>query len=214
MSSILLVDDHAVVRNGLKQMLIEHLGSVVLGEANDAIEAMQQVRKQDWGLVVLDIRLPGRSAVDVLKQIKSEKPHLPVLILSSYPESQYAVRLIQAGAAGYISKDSEETEIIKAVKTAAAGGRYINEIVGGLLANTMSRSFSNADDLSLYESLSDREYQIFLELASGKRAKDIAEKLQVSAKTVATHRSRLMQKMGFSTNAELILYANKSGLLL
>ena len=195
-------------------MLIEHLGSVVLGEANDAIEAMQQVRKQDWGLVVLDIRLPGRSGVDVLKQIKSEKPHLPVLILSSYPESQYAVRLIQAGAAGYISKDSEETEIIKAVKTAAAGGRYINEIVGGLLANTMSRSFSNADDLSLYESLSDREYQIFLELASGKRAKDIAEKLQVSAKTVATHRSRLMQKMGFSTNAELILYANKSGLLL
>ncbi|MDB9969179.1 response regulator transcription factor [Porticoccaceae bacterium] len=214
MSSILLVDDHAVVRNGLKQMLIEHLGSVVLGEANDAIEAMQQVRKQDWGLVVLDIRLPGRSGVDVLKQIKSEKPHLPVLILSSYPESQYAVRLIQAGAAGYISKDSEETEIIKAVKTAAAGGRYINEIVGGLLANTMSRSFSNADDFSLYESLSDREYQIFLELASGKRAKDIAEKLQVSAKTVATHRSRLMQKMGFSTNAELILYANKSGLLL
>ena len=214
MSSILLVDDHAVVRNGLKQMLIEHLGSVVLGEANDAIEAMQQVRKQDWDLGVLDIRLPGRSGVDVLKQIKSEKPHLPVLILSSYPESQYAVRLIQAGAAGYISKDSEETEIIKAVKTAAAGGRYINEIVGGLLANTMSRSFSNADDLSLYESLSDREYQIFLELASGKRAKDIAEKLQVSAKTVATHRSRLMQKMGFSTNAELILYANKSGLLL
>ena len=214
MSSILLVDDHAVVRNGLKQMLIEHLGSVVLGEANDAIEAMQQVRKQDWGLVVLDIRLPGRSGVDVLKQIKSEKPHLPVLILSSYPESQYAVRLIQAGAAGYISKDSEETEIIKAVKTAAAGGSYINDIVGGLLANTMSRSFSNADDLSLYESLSDREYQIFLELASGKRAKDIAEKLQVSAKTVATHRSRLMQKMGFSTNAELILYANKSGLLL
>ena len=214
MTSILLIDDHAVVRNGLKQMLIEHLGSVVVGEANDAIEAMQQVRKQDWGLVVLDIRLPGRSGVDVLKQIKSEKPHLPVLILSSYPESQYAVRLIQAGAAGYISKDSEETEIIKAVKTAAAGGRYINEIVGGLLANTMSRSFSNADDLSLYESLSDREYQIFLELASGKRAKDIAEKLQVSAKTVATHRSRLMQKMGFSTNAELILYANKSGLLL
>ena len=214
MSSILLVEDHAVVRNGLKQMLIENLDLVVLAEANDAIEAMQQVRKQDWDLVVLDIRLPGRSGVDVLKQIKSEKPHLPVLILSSYPESQYAVRLIQAGAAGYISKDAEETEIIKAVKTAAAGGRYINEIVGGLLANTMSRSFSNADDLSLYESLSDREYQIFLELASGKRAKDIAEKLQVSAKTVATHRSRLMQKMGFSTNAELILYANNSGLLL
>mgnify|MGYP002632637490 FL=1 len=214
MSSILLVDDHAVVRNGLKQMLIENLGSLVLGEANDAIEAMEQVRKQDWGLVLLDIRLPGRSGVDVLKQIKSEKPHLPVLILSSYPESQYAVRLIQAGAAGYISKDAEEKEIIKAVKSATAGGRYINEIVGGLLANSMSRSFSDADDLSLYESLSDREYQIFLELASGKRAKDIAEKLQVSAKTVATHRSRLMLKMGFSNNAELTLYANKLGLLL
>ena len=214
MSSILLVEDHAVVRNGLKQMLIENLGSLVLGEANDAIEAMEQVRKQDWGLVLLDIRLPGRSGVDVLKQIKSEKPHLPVLILSSYPESQYAVRLIQAGAAGYISKDAEEKEIIKAVKSATAGGRYINEIVGGLLANSMSRSFSDADDLSLYESLSDREYQIFLELASGKRAKDIAEKLQVSAKTVATHRSRLMLKMGFSNNAELTLYANKLGLLL
>lgn len=214
MSSILLVDDHAVVRNGLKQMLMEHLGSVIFGEANDAIDAMRQVRHQDWGLVVLDIRLPRRSGVDVLKQIKSEKPHLPVLILSSYPESQYAVRLIQAGAAGYISKDAEESEIIKAVKTAAAGGRYINEIVGGLLANSMSRSFSSEDDFSLYESLSDREYQIFLELASGKRAKDIAEKLQVSAKTIATHRSRLMLKMGFSNNAELTLYANKSGLLL
>jgi len=214
MSSILLVDDHAVVRNGLKQMLMEHLGSVIFGEANDAIDAMRQVRHQDWGLVVLDIRLPGRSGVDVLKQIKSEKPHLPVLILSSYPESQYAVRLIQAGAAGYISKDAEEAEIIKAVKTAAAGGRYINEIVGGLLANSMSRSFSSEDDFSLYESLSDREYQIFLELASGKRAKDIAGKLQVSAKTIATHRSRLMLKMGFSNNAELTLYANKSGLLL
>ncbi len=214
MSSILLVDDHAVVRNGLKQMLMEHLGSVIFGEANDAIDAMRQVRHQDWGLVALDIRLPGRSGVDVLKQIKSEKPHLPVLILSSYPESQYAVRLIQAGAAGYISKDAEESEIIKAVKTAAAGGRYINEIVGGLLANSMSRSFSSEDDFSLYESLSDREYQIFLELASGKRAKDIAEKLQVSAKTVATHRSRLMLKMGFSNNAELTLYANKLGLLL
>jgi two-component system invasion response regulator UvrY len=214
MSSILLVDDHAVVRNGLKQMLMEHLGSVIFGEANDAIDAMRQVRHQDWGLVVLDIRLPGRSGVDVLKQIKSEKHHLPVLILSSYPESQYAVRLIQAGAAGYISKDAEESEIIKAVKTAAAGGRYINEIVGGLLANSMSRSFSSEDDFSLYESLSDREYQIFLELASGKRAKDIAEKLQVSAKTVATHRSRLMLKMGFSNNAELTLYANKLGLLL
>jgi two-component system invasion response regulator UvrY len=214
MSSILLVDDHAVVRNGLKQMLMEHLGSVIFGEANDAIDAMRQVRHQDWGLVVLDIRLPGRSGVDVLKQIKSEKHHLPVLILSSYPESQYAVRLIQAGAAGYISKDAEESEIIKAVKTAAAGGRYINEIVGGLLANSMSRSFSSEDDFSLYESLSDREYQIFLELASGKRAKDIAEKLQVSAKTVATHRSRLMLKMGFSNSAELTLYANKLGLLL
>jgi len=214
MSSILLVDDHAVVRNGLKQMHMEHLGSVIFGEANDAIDAMRQVRHQDWGLVVLDIRLPGRSGVDVLKQIKSEKPHLPVLILSSYPESQYAVRLIQAGAAGYISKDAEESEIIKAVKTAAAGGRYINEIVGGLLANSMSRSFSSEDDFSLYESLSDREYQIFLELASGKRAKDIAGKLQVSAKTIATHRSRLMLKMGFSNNAELTLYANKSGLLL
>ena len=187
---------------------------MVFGEANDAIEAMRQVRNQDWSLVILDIRLPGRSGVDALKQIKSEKPQLPVLILSSYPESQYAVRLIQLGAAGYISKDAEESEIVKAVKTAAAGGRYINAVVGGLLANSISRNFSNEDDSTLYESLSNREYQIFLELASGKRAKDIAEKLQVSAKTVATHRSRLMLKMGFSNNAELTLYANKSGLLL
>ena len=214
MSSILLVDDHAVVRNGLKQMLIEHLGLVVFGEANDAIEAIRQVRSEDWSLVILDIRLPSRSGVEVLKQIKSEKPLLPVLILSIYPESQYAVRLIQLGAAGYVSKDAEEAEIVKAVKTAAAGGRYINAVVGGLLANSISRNFSNEDDSTLYESLSNREYQIFLELASGKRAKDIAEKLHVSAKTVATHRSRLMQKMGFSNNAELTLYANKLGLLL
>lgn len=207
---ILLVDDHAVVRSGMKQMLADNLGDVEIGEAADAGEAIEAVRNADWDIVFLDIRLPGRSGVEVLHHVKATNPGLPVLILSTYPESQYAVRLIRAGAAGYLNKDAEEEEICRAVKLALAGRKYISTEVGELLAGQFGK---NADaDAPPHELLSDREYQVFLELAFGSRPVDIADKYKISAKTVATHRSRILEKMGLSNNAELTLYAYRHNL--
>lgn len=208
---ILLVDDHAVVRSGMKQILAEVCGPVDVGEAGDAREALDAVKEQHWDLVFLDIRLPGRSGVEVLKQIRQIAPRLPVLILSTYPESQYAVRLIRAGAAGYLSKDADEEEISTAVKQAVAGRKYISPIVGELLASQFDHAGSESGD-PVHEQLSDREYQIFLDLAAGARPVDIADRYKISAKTVATHRSRILQKMGLSNNAELTLYAYKHDL--
>lgn len=208
---ILLVDDHAVVRSGIRQILQDTCAPEEIGEAADAGEALRAIYESDWDLVFLDIRLPGRSGIEVLRQIKANKPGLPVLILSTYPESQYAVRLIRAGAAGYLTKDAEEEEICKAVGQAVTGRKYISPVVGELLA----RQFDHANrdgDKPPHELLSDREYQIFIELASGARPVDIAEKYKISAKTVATHRTRILQKMELSNNAELTLYAYQHNL--
>ena len=211
MLRILLVDDHAVVRSGMRQILHDVCGSVEIGEAATGAEALSAVQTSEWELVFLDIRLPDRSGVDVLRQIKSLKPSLPVLILSTYGESQYAVRLIRAGAAGYLTKDAEEEEIGTAVRQAVAGRKYISPEVGELLATQFD--VANRDSSTpAHESLSNREYQIFLELAAGVRPVDIAKKFNVSAKTVATHRSRILQKMGLSNNAELTLYAYRHNL--
>lgn len=207
---ILLVDDHAVVRSGMRQMLVDNFGEVQIGEAADAREAIEAVRSEDWDVIFLDIRLPGRSGVDVLHQVKATNPGLPVLILSTYPESQYAVRLIRAGAAGYLSKDADEEEICRAVRQAVAGRKYISAEVGELLAGQFDRMGDG--DAPPHELLSDREYQVFLELASGSRPVDIAVKYKISAKTVATHRSRILEKMGLSNNAELTLYAYRHNL--
>lgn len=207
---ILLVDDHAVVRSGMRQMLVDNFGEVQIGEAADAREAIEAVRSEDWDVIFLDIRLPGRSGVDVLHQVKATNPGLPVLILSTYPESQYAVRLIRAGAAGYLSKDADEEEICRAVRQAVAGRKYISAEVGELLAGQFDRMGDG--DAPPHELLSDREYQVFLELASGSRPVDIAVKFKISAKTVATHRSRILEKMGLSNNAELTLYAYRHNL--
>lgn len=207
---ILLVDDHAVVRSGIKQILADSFGEVEVGEAADAGEAIAAVRAEDWDVMFLDIRLPGRSGVEVLRQVKATNPGIPVLILSTYPESQYAVRLIRAGAAGYLSKDAEEEEICQAVKQAVTGRKYISAEVGELLAGQFDKG---ADpDTPPHELLSDREYQVFLELAFGSRPVDIADKYKISAKTVATHRSRILEKMGLSNNAELTLYAYRHNL--
>lgn len=208
---ILLVDDHAVVRSGMKQILHDICAPAEIGEAADAGEALAAVRDGRWDLVFLDIRLPGRSGVEVLQQIKASRPSLPVLILSTYPESQYAVRLIRAGAAGYLTKDAEEEEICNAVELAVSGHKYISPVVGELLARQFE--YANKEtNVPAHETLSDREYQIFLELASGVRPVDIAEKYKISAKTVATHRTRILQKMELSNNAELTLYAYQHNL--
>ncbi len=213
MLKVLLVDDHSVVREGMKLILQAGVDVIEVGEAADAFQAMVQVRDFHWDLVLLDIRLPGRSGAELLKQIKQEKPQLAVLILSTCPESQYAVRLIHAGAAGYLSKDSDKSEILKAVKLAVSGRRYISPVVAELLADHVDRNITDDGQGALHEVLSDREYQIFLELASGRGPAEIGEKLQLNAKTVSTHRARILRKMGYANNAEIILYASKHELI-
>lgn len=214
MLNVMLVDDHSVVRAGIRQILQSADLSVDITEAPDARTAFQLASQRDWNLILLDIRLPDRSGVELLKQLKSEIPKTPVLILSTYPESQYAIRLIHAGAAGYLSKDADDDEILMAVKMAVKGKRYISPAVAELLANHVSKKGGQNDGVeSMHENLSDREYQVFLELAVGSGPNAIANKLNVSAKTITTHRARILQKMGFTNNAEIVLYAKEHNLL-
>ncbi|PCK06966.1 MAG: DNA-binding response regulator [Alteromonadaceae bacterium] len=210
MLNILLIDDHAVVRSGMKLILDEAFSPVEFGEAADSVQALTKLRQQKWDLVLLDISLPDASGVQVLKKIQIHDPMLPVLVLSNYPESQYAVRLLRAGAAGYLSKDSDEDEIIKAVRQACNGRKYISDAVAELLACQLKRPEIASENR--HEMLSNREYEIFLELAEGNRVTDIADKLSISSKTVSTHRARIFQKMNFPNNAGLVIYASENSL--
>jgi two-component system, NarL family, invasion response regulator UvrY len=200
---IMLVDDHAVVRQGLKQILVEAFNDGIFGEAQNAAEALSLVRQQPWDIMVLDLTLPGESGLDVLKQIRHEYPQLPVLILSMHPENQYAVRTIKAGAAGYLTKESAPEELVQAIRKIQSGGKYISDSVAEKLAIHVVAD----DDKPPHERLSDREYQIMCMIASGKEVKQIADELSLSVKTVSTYRTRLLEKMNMQTNAELTYYA-------
>lgn len=209
MIRILIVDDHSIVRQGLKK-IVEDCGRIqVVAEAANGIEAIQKVREVDCEVVLLDISMPGKNGIEVLKQIKEEKPKLPVLILSIYPEDQYAVRMIKAGAAGYITKDSAPALVIEAVFRVASGKKYISPEVAEVLADELGISNAGAP----HESLSDREFQIFLLIAAAKTTSEIAEDLSLSVKTVSTYRSRILGKMHMRNNAELMQYAIKKQLL-
>jgi two-component system invasion response regulator UvrY len=203
MIRILIADDHAIVRHGLKQIIEESGEMHVVAEAASGIEALRKIREHECDVVLLDISLPDMSGVDVLKQIHVEKPHLPILILSIYPEDQYASRLIKAGAAGYLTKESAPPEVIGALQRVAGGKKYINPAVAEILANEIS----DADEKLPHQTLSDREYQIFLLLASAKTVTEIADALALSVKTVSTYRTRILDKMHLSNNAELMRYA-------
>ena len=206
---VLLVDDHAVVRHGLRSVLEEELGDVAVQEAGTAREGLECLRKDDYDALILDIGLPDRNGLDLLKSIHSEWPKLPVLILSMFDESQYGVRMIRAGAAGYVTKASAPEKFVGAVKKILAGGRYISSSLGERLAANLS---GHSDD-EPYEVLSDREYQIFLMIASGKTVSEIADELCLSVKTVSTHRAHVLQKTNMKTNAELTHYAFFKGLV-
>ena len=212
MKKILLVDDHFVVRTGIKQILQKADTPLDVVEADNASSAWQMIKKHEWDLVLLDIRLPDGNGAELLKSIKNSNPRLPVLFLSTCPESQYAVRLIHGGAAGYLSKDADDEEILFAIKKVLNGKRYISSEVADLLANHIAKGIEHDDMDSLHDALSDREYQVFLELATGAGPNTIADKLNVSPKTITTHRARIMQKMGFANNAEAVLYAYRLGL--
>jgi len=208
MIKVIIVDDHPVVRRGLKQIIEDEPDMEVVGEAKNAEECFSLVRLTDCTLVVLDINLPDRSGLDVLNQLKHEKPNLPVLILSVNPEDQFALRLIKAGASGYLMKESALTELVKAVRKVNSGGRYVS-------APLADKLISQLDDIEKpsHESLSNREFQILCMIAQGKPLKSIANELCVSAKTVSTYRSRIMEKMKMSTNSDLIRYASEHHLV-
>lgn len=199
---VLLADDHGVTRLGLKRLLTEAFGKVTFGEAGSAREALQAATRQAWDLVVLDINMPGRSGIDVLREIKRLKPRVPVLILSMYAEEEYAVRALRHGAAGYLTKDAVPEELARAVKKALAGGRYVSATLGETLARRLG-----AGGEELHEALSDRELEVLRRLGAGRTVRQIAEEMALSVKTISTYRARLLEKMKMRTTAELVRYA-------
>lgn len=205
---VLIVDDHAVVRAGLRQILTEG-GGVTVGEAGDGPAALEMLRERDWDMVLLDVALPGRNGIDVLKQIKAEWKKLPVLMLSMYSEDQYAIRAFRAGAAGYMTKESASEELLSAVRKVASGGRYVSESVAELLAYRLD---GGPSEEAPHLDLSDREYEVLKLIACGRTVSEIAESLALSVKTISTYRSRILEKMGMKTNAELTHYAVTRGL--
>ena len=200
---ILITDDHAVVRQGLKLILADHFKKAVFGEARNATEALARVWKEKWDVVVLDITMPGRSGLEVLKEIKRSRPKLPVLILSMHPEDQFAVRLFKAGAAGYLTKESAGEELVGAIKQVVGGARYISPSLAERMASYLAIDVQKAP----HERLSDREFLILRMIASGKQVSQIASELSISVSTVSTYRARILEKMDMKNNAELTHYA-------
>jgi len=209
MTAILIADDHPIVRQGLRQILEMEFESVKIGEAENSWQALELIRAQDWDIMILDITMPHGSGLDVLKEVKSERPKLPVLILSIHPEDQYGVRALRAGASGYMTKESAPKELVEAVKLILKGRKYISSTLAEKLADKIGTDAS----ILPHEKLSDREYQVLCLIASGKSISDIAAELYLSVKTIGTFRTRILDKMEMKTNAELIRYAIKYGLI-
>jgi len=209
MIKILIADDHAVVREGVKQIVSETSDMVVAGEAENGQQVLDLSQTIKEGVILLDIAMPGRGGIDTLKQLKAESPDLPVLILSMYPEDQYAVRALRAGASGYLTKESAPEELIAAIRKVSGGGKYVSSSLAEKLAVHIERE----SEKPIHERLSDREYQVVLMLASGRTVKEIADELALSVKTISTHRVRALNKMGMKNNSELTYYAIRKGLI-
>jgi len=203
MIRILVADDHELVRRGLRGLLKEAFPDLVIGEALDSAQTLRALEKQSWDLVLLDINMPGRSGLDVLQDLRRLCPKMPVLVLSAFPEKDYAVRAFKLGASGYVSKQSASDELLAAVRKALAGGRYITPSLAEALAATVAGESPAAP----HDLLSNRELQVLRLVAQGKSLKEIAAALSLSEKTIGTYRSRISQKIGLSTNVELARYA-------
>ena len=210
MIKILIADDHPIVRKGLKQILAETPNIVVAGEANNGAEVLTKVLKNEYDMVLLDISMPGRDGIDTLKELKDLKPNLPVLILSIHSEDQYAMRVLRAGAYGYLTKESAPEELISAIRTVSLGRKYISPSV----AEKLVFNLDNNAEKRPHDKLSDREYQVMHMIASGKTVKEISEDLSLSVKTISTYRARIFEKMKMKNIAELIRYAIKNGLVM
>lgn len=206
---ILIADDHAIVRKGLMQLLRDEIPEAHLGEAGTGHETLDQLRQGGWNLLILDINMPDRSGVDILKHVQASYPDTRVLILSGLPEKQYAVNLLRAGARGYMNKEMAPEELVGAVRVVMDGRRY----VGPALADLLVTGLGQDADTPAHADLSGREFQIFCKLATGVPISDIAAQLCLSAKTVSTYRSRILEKMGFSSNADITAYALRNRLI-
>jgi DNA-binding NarL/FixJ family response regulator len=209
MIRILIADDHAIVRAGLKQFVADQADMSVAGEAATGAETVSLVRSEPYDVVLLDISMPDRNGVDTLKQLKQIRPEMPVLMLSAHAEEQYAVNLLRAGAAGYVSKETASTQLVQAIRTVTRGRKYVSPDLAQVLADGVT----GQGEAPLHASLSQREFQIFCKLAGGMPVSKIAQELFLSVKTVSTYRSRVLEKMGMKTNADLTYYAIKNRLI-
>lgn len=209
MIKLLIADDHAVVREGLKRILHEIPEVEVAGETETGEETLKRLFSEDWDLVILDLSLPGSSGLEILKIVKHKQPKLPVLILSMHSEDQFAVRVLKAGASGYLTKESAPDELVKAIRKIMSGGKYVTPT----LAEKLASNISPESDRPAHELLSDREFQVIRMLAQGKAVKEIAEELALSVKTVSTYRMRALEKLNVHSNAQLIHYAIENGLV-
>lgn len=209
MIKILIADDHAIVRRGLKEILEEQPGMRVAGEAGNAQDVLEFLRGQSCDLVVLDLVMPGKNGLDLVKAIKEGYPRLPVLVLSVHPEDQFAVRALKAGASGYMTKESAPEELVKAVRKVVAGGKYVSPSLAERLAFEVE---SGSTDVP-HKALSDREYQVLCRIGSGKTITEIGNELSLSPKTISSYRARILNKMQMKTTAQLTHYAIKNGLV-
>ena len=209
MIKVVVVDDHAVVREGIKRIVSESGGMTVSGEASDGHEAIRVIKNQPCDVGLLDITMPNKSGLDVLKELHAASPRLPVLVLSMHPEDQYAVRVLRAGASGYVTKDSAPAKLVQAIRKVVRGGKYVSPSLAEKLVYDLGTDTAR----SAYEILSDREYQVLCMIASGKTVTDVAEELALSVKTISTYRVRLLEKLNMKNNAELTRYAIKEGLV-
>jgi DNA-binding NarL/FixJ family response regulator len=209
MFRVLIADDHTVVRRGLKQILLEGFPTAEVEEVSDAEELIKKIIQSEWELVISDLSMPGRSGLEALQQIKQLRPQIPVLILSIHPEEQYAIRVLRAGASGYLSKDMAPDELVIAVKKVMLGKKYITDTIAEKLAAVLDQDMSRLP----HELLSDREFNVLKLLASGKSVSEIAESMFLSITTVSTYRTRMLTKMAMKTNADLTLYAIENKLI-
>jgi two-component system invasion response regulator UvrY len=205
---ILIADDHAVVRRGLEQIIAETPDIVVAGEAVNGWEVLDKIKENDYDVIVMDIAMPGKDGIDVLTQLKFERPEIPVLMLSMYPEEQFAIRALKAGASGYLTKESAPDELVTAIRKVSAGGKYVSSAFAEKLVSILQET-----ERLPHEALSNREYKVMCLIATGKTVTEIADELSLSVKTVSTYRSRILEKMKMKNNAELTYYAIKNKLV-
>jgi two-component system invasion response regulator UvrY len=206
---VLIVDDHAMVRLGLRALLSDEFRGAAFGEAADAPQAVEQLRKKEWDVALLDITLPGKGGLELLKELKAEWPRLPVLVLSGHKEDEFALRVLKAGAGGYVTKEGAPDELAKAVRKVLAGGRYVSPGLAEKLALGVNKDLTRTP----HETLSDREYDVMSRIASGETVTEIAGELSLSAKTISTHRAHVLEKLGVKNNAQIVQYAIRNGLV-